>query len=144
VTTIDSRFGEIEFDPDKVLYFPEGLIGFEDMRRFVVMPNRKDSPLFWIQSVDDAEIAFLLTDPTHFFLDYRAIPDARECEKLGISPKDECYCLSVVTVHRDKSITLNLAAPLFFSPTSNRAIQVILEGAQFKTRTPLPNPPARG
>ena len=138
--TIDSRFGEIAYDPDLVLHFPEGMIGFETLRNFVVMPNRKDSPLFWIQSVEDPQVAFLLTDPTNFFLDYRAVPDPREREKLDLSAGDECFCLSVVTVHQDKSITLNLAAPLFFSPGNNRAIQVILEGAQFKTRTPLPTP----
>lgn len=138
MNVIRSRFGEIEYDPEQTLLFPEGLIGFESLRHFVVMPNRKESPLFWVQSVEDPEIAFLLTDPTHFFLDYRTVPDAQELGKLGISPQDECFCLSVVTVHRDKSITLNLAAPILFSPVSNRAIQVILEGAQYRTQTPLP------
>jgi flagellar assembly factor FliW len=139
MSVMNSRFGEIEYDPENVLCFPEGLIGFESLRRFVVMPNRKEGVLFWIQSVEDEQIAFLLTDPTHFFLDYRVAPDAQEREKLGIGEKDECFALSVVTVHRDKSITLNLAAPVLFAPATNRALQVILEGGTYQTRTPLPN-----
>jgi flagellar assembly factor FliW len=35
-------------------------------------------------------------------------------------------------------VTLNLAAPVLFSPASNRAMQVIVEGAQYQSRTPLP------
>lgn len=135
---IETRFGEVEYDPEKTIRFPEGLIGFGHLRDFIVMPNRKEGPLFWIQSVDDPEIAFVLTDPTHFFLDYRVVPDSRDCEKLGIQPGDECYPLAVVTVPADRKITINLAAPVLFAPATNRAIQVALENTHWQTRTPLP------
>lgn len=136
--TIQSRFGEIEYDPDNTLLFPEGLIGFEKLHHFVVMPNKKEGPLFWIQSVDDPQVAFVLTDPTNFYLDYKVVPDSRERQKLGIEEEDDCLIVSVVTVSPDRKITLNLAAPILFSPKTNRALQVILEGTQFSPRTPLP------
>lgn len=135
---IQSRFGEIEYDPANTLLFPTGLIGFEDLRHFIVMPNEKEGPLFWIQSVEDPQVAFVLTDPTNFFLDYAVVPDSREREKLGVGDKDPCLVVSIVTVPPDRKITLNLAAPIFFAPTTNRAIQVILEGTQFSPRTSLP------
>lgn len=135
---IQSRFGEIEYDPDNTLQFPEGLIGFEELRDFVVMPNEKDGPLFWIQSIDDPEIAFVLTDPTGFYFDYKVAPDSRERQKLGIDEDGECLIVSVVTVPPDRKITLNLAAPILFAPETNRALQVILEGTKFSPQTPLP------
>lgn len=135
---IHTRFGEIEYSPEQTLLFPEGLIGFEQLRRFVVMPNRKEGPLFWIQSVEDPAVAFVLTDPTNFFLDYRVAPDGRECQKLGIGLGEECFVLSVVTVQPDRTITLNLAAPILFSPANNLALQVILENSTYKSRHPLP------
>ncbi len=136
--TIQSRFGEIEYDPDNTLLFPEGMVGFEELRHFVVMPNEKDGPLFWIQSVEDPQVAFVLTDPTYFYFDYEVLPDGRERQKLGIGEKDECLVVSVVTVPPDRKITLNLAAPILFAPETNRALQVILEGTRFSPRTPLP------
>lgn len=135
---ITTRFGEIEYDPDQLLYFPAGLIGLTDLKRFIVMPNKKEGPLFWIQSVDDPEMAFVLTDPTNFFLDYRLMPDDAERQILQIGEEDEYYVLSVVTVPRDQNITLNLAAPILFSPKTNRAIQVIVEDSKFSSKTPLP------
>jgi flagellar assembly factor FliW len=135
---LQSRFGEIEYSDENLLTFPEGLIGFEHLRRFVVMPNEKEGPLFWIQSVEDPNVAFILTDPTNFFLDYRVVPDQRERMKLGLEETDECFVLSVVTVPPDRKITLNLAAPILFAPKSNRALQVILEGGKYQSRTPLP------
>lgn len=136
--TIQTRFGEVEYDPQQTVHFPQGLLGFGELRDFIVMPNRKEGPLFWIQSVDDPAIAFVLTDPTNFFPDYRVVPDAVECQKLDIQPGDDCAALAVVTVHPDRSITLNLTAPVLFAPTTNRALQVILENTKYQTRTPLP------
>lgn len=136
--TIQTRFGEVEYDPEQTVHFPQGLLGFDALRDFVVMPNRKEGPLFWIQSVDDPTIAFVLTDPTNFFLDYRVLPDVFECQKLGVKPGDECLALVVVTVQPDRTITLNLAAPVLFAPATNRALQVILDNTKYQTRTPLP------
>ncbi|GAB4175522.1 MAG: flagellar assembly protein FliW [Geothermobacteraceae bacterium] len=133
-----TRFGDIEYSQDNLIHFPDGMIGFEELHDFIVMPNREGELLFWIQSVDDADIAFLLTDPGNFFVDYAVAPDKNEMARLGISKAEDAYALAVVTVHPDKSITMNLAAPVIFAPETRRAIQVILEGAPFNTRTPLP------
>lgn len=135
---IQSRFGEIEYDPANLLHFPAGMIGFPTLHDFVVMPNQKEGPLFWIQSTEDPDIAFVLTDPSNFFLNYRVIPDDSECNLLQISQEDPCYVLSVVSVPPDQNITVNLAAPILFSPKTNRAIQVILENTEYQSKTPLP------
>lgn len=137
-----TRFGEVEYEENNLLHFPLGLIGLPNLRNFVVMPNQKEGPLFWIQSIDDPEMAFVLTDPTNFFLDYKVIPEMADREVLHINEGEECLSLVVVTVPEDLNITLNLAAPILYSPQKNRAIQVILDSANTKdiwqTRTPLP------
>ncbi len=135
---IMTRFGEVEYDPQQLLHFEEGLIGFENLHDFIVIPSKKEGPLFWIQSVDDPEVAFVLTDPTNFFLDYTIEPTDEERAHLGISKDDEVYILSVVTVPPSKKITLNLAAPIIFAPKTNKAMQVILENSPYEVKTPLP------
>lgn len=135
---IVTRFGEVEYNPEKLLCFPSGLIGFSNLHHFIVMPNKKEGPLFWIQSVDDPAFAFVLTDPTNFFLDYNIMPDDVDRSYLGIQADDECFTLSVVTVPPDRNITINLAAPIIFSPSTNRARQIILENGNYQPKTPLP------
>lgn len=136
--TIQTRFGEVEYDPSHVLHFPEGLIGLDQLKNFLVMPNKKQGPLFWIQCVDEPDFAFVVTDPTNFFLDYLVAPDDREREKLGIDGQGECFVLVIVSISEDKEITLNLSGPILYAPATNRALQVILEDPRFDTRTPLP------
>ena len=135
---INSRFGEIEYEPASVLNFPEGLIGFEELRDFVVMPNEKEGPLFWIQSIEDPQVALVLTDPTNFFPTYNVAPEELEREKIELDENEQCFSLVVVTVHQDRKITLNMAAPILFAPDSNKAIQVILENSGYDIQTPLP------
>lgn len=136
--TITTRFGLIEYDPKNLLNFPVGMVGLPHLHDFIVMPNKKNGPLFWIQSTDDPDIAFVLTDPSNFFLDYVVAPDESERQILEISDEDECYVLTVVTVPPDQNITVNLSAPILFAPKTNRAMQVILENSEYKTKTPLP------
>lgn len=135
---IETRFGEVEYDPENLLHFPAGMIGFPNLHHFIVMPNKKEGPLFWIQSVDDPDIAFVLTDPSNFFPNYKVIPDTSERNALQIEENDDCFTLAVVTVPQDQKITVNLAAPILFSAATNRAIQVILEDTDYKSKTPLP------
>ncbi len=136
--TIETRFGTIEYQTDHLLHFPAGLIGLPTLHNFIVIPPKKDGPIFWIQSVDEPDYAFILTDPTNFFLDYKVAPDDAERATLRIDAEDDCHALAVVTVTPEQVITLNLAAPILFAPKTNRAIQVILEDGKYQTKTPLP------
>lgn len=138
MTRIRTRFGDIAYSPEQLLTFPVGMIGSPNLRDFVVMPNRKEGPLFWIQSVDDPDMAFVLTDPTNFFPDYMVESEAAERRILEIGEDDTCYPIVVVTVPPDLNITLNLSAPILFAPKTNRAIQIILEDSPYDTKTPLP------
>ena len=135
---IKTRFGEIEYDPANLLHFPAGMIGFPTLHDFIVMPNKKEGPLFWIQSIDEPGIAFVLTDPTNFFLEYSIMPSEAEKVSLHIDLEDKCFVLCVVTVPPDQNITINLAAPILYTPSTNRALQVILENTTYETKTPLP------
>ncbi len=140
---IQTRFGEVEYDPKNTIHFPAGMLGFPTLHDFIVMPNKKDGPLFWIQSVEDPDIAFVLTDPTNFFLSYSIAPDEAEKNMLHLEGDDDYYALTIVTVPPDQEITVNLAAPILFAPKSNRAIQVILDNSEYQSKTPLPSPEAK-
>lgn len=137
MNTINTRFGTIEYQPENLVNFPAGLIGLPNLRQFIVMPNKKKGPLFWIQSVDDPAMAFVLTNPLDFYPDYIVEIETNERNSLGLSEDDPFFLLAVVTVPPNQEITLNLAAPILFAPSTNRAIQVILETTDYSTKEPL-------
>ena len=53
-----TRFSEIEVDEKDVIELPSGLIGFPELKSYVLLDHDKDSPFKWLQSLDDGAIAF--------------------------------------------------------------------------------------
>jgi len=134
---LNCRFGDLEYQPEDLILFPEGLIGFEHLHDFVMMPNRPEKLPFWIQSITNPDFALMLAYPELVFPDYNFTPDQKDKEKLGLIDLDGHITLSIVTLHKNQTITFNLAAPIILAPTTSRALQCILEGAPYNTRTPL-------
>ena len=58
-----TRFGNLEVDDDRLIQLQDGLLGFPDLKRFVLM-DYKDTVLKWFQSVDDPDVAFIVVDPS--------------------------------------------------------------------------------
>ncbi|MCU0614217.1 MAG: flagellar assembly protein FliW [Desulfobacterales bacterium] len=135
--TIQTRFGAVAYDPKKVVHFPEGLIGFERLRDFIVMPYKHEDFLFCLQSVEETHVAFLFINPVLFFKDYRVVVERKVREKLRIDVNDPYFILTTITFHQDQSVTLNLLAPVVYAPKTDRAVQIVLEGSGYLTKTLL-------
>src|SRR3954466_14478986 len=65
-----TRFGRLSVDDERVISFPKGLLGFPDHRRFALIQTGEENYFFWLQSVDEPNLAFVVTDPTIFFKGY--------------------------------------------------------------------------
>jgi len=89
-----TRFGEVEID-DTVITFPNGLPGFEEYSKYKLFHNKEagESPfLFWLQSLEDPDLAFHVIDPFAFGFNYEfkltdeeaVLIDAGKIEDLAI------------------------------------------------------------
>ncbi len=140
------RFGTLDIEEERVIYFPSGVIGFPNHKRFILFEHKKGSPFFWLQSVDDEELAFVLSDPLLFKSDYevRVGPEDRK----GLELSESCNGLQTfvivnITPGQPAEITANLLGPLFINPQSRLARQVVLYQYSYSTRTPIPVGPKR-
>ena len=133
-----SRFGIVQAAPAQVVTFTRGLIGFTELTRFVFIPS-EDSELFtWLQSVDDPDIAFLLTDPTLFFRDY-TVPIREETQQ-EIQLDDATAARARVLVICSKVgdwLTGNLLGPIVMNEKNLLAQQAVLTEKKWTTRQPL-------
>src|SRR5688500_6820029 len=59
---IKTRFGDITVSMEKALQFPRGLLGMPDKTRFALagFPNPKMQQFMIMQSLDDAELLFIM------------------------------------------------------------------------------------
>ena len=61
-----SRFGLVELKSDDVLTFSEGILGFQDLRQFVLLDDPNDDIFAWLQSCELPSVAFPVLEPEIF------------------------------------------------------------------------------
>ncbi|MCX7798710.1 MAG: flagellar assembly protein FliW [Fimbriimonadales bacterium] len=129
----NTRFGTIQFQEGDVVTLPDGMVGFPQWTRFVLVQTREGSPFRWLQSVEDPSLAFLLADPTAYCPDYAPeLPDA-VAAALGLTEQSPCLLLVTAAIPRGRpeDMTLNLAAPVLINMESRIGAQVILESEAY-------------
>lgn len=130
-----SRFGEIEVDGKDVVELPAGLIGFPELKKYVLLDHDKDSPFKWLQSLDDGAIAFVLINPLLFKPDYTVEVTEAEVSDLKIENEDDAVISVIITMPSNpQKMTANLKAPLIFNLKNRMGKQVILNNSSYTTR----------
>lgn len=128
-------FGEVEVDEKDCIDFPNGLPGFESYHSFVLLPVDELGSYFALQSVEEAGVSLVVTNPYLFYKDYEFEIDP---ENLGILSHEDVAVYNVVTLQDpfEKS-TLNLQAPIVMNTKKREAKQLILNQAEYHTKHPL-------
>ena len=130
-----TRFGEIEVDEKEQLIMPAGVIGFPELKEFVLLDHDKNSPFKWLQSLTDGAVAFVLMNPLLFKPDYVVEVGGVELSDLEIEKEEDAIVSVILTMPSDpKKITANLKAPLIFNLNNRKGKQIILSNSDFSTR----------
>lgn len=126
-----TRFGTISVDPDAVITFTQPILGFQEYRRYLLLPGPSDF-LRWLQSTDVGDLAFILLDPHTVVPDYRVELRPQELTELAVSDANELEVYTLVVVPEDQSqVRTNLKAPILISPKHRLGKQTILERSPY-------------
>lgn len=130
------HFGLMEIDEKGIIYFPEGLPGFENIRKFTLLSNDdKESPFKWLQSVDEPGLAFVVADPFLIKKDYDIEIKDEILTALGVEKPEDILVYSIVVVPEDISkISINLKAPVVINTGNHKGMQVILDTDRYGVR----------
>ena len=119
-----SRFGQIDATPEEIIIFPQGLIGFESSRQWLILPDPENSDVAWLQSVAQPQVALPLVSPRKVAPDYKVNVPNRQLSILKIRNSDRIYVLNVVS-KSGKTLTVNLRSPVVVHLTKRLACHVI-------------------
>jgi flagellar assembly factor FliW len=122
-----TRFGTVVFEPEDLIRFPEGLLGLEACRQWVFLADGENDALAWMQSIDRPEVALAVVSPRRFVPSYRIRVARHELEPLGFESVQSAEVLIVVG-KSERSVTLNLKAPLVINLDRRLGRQVIANG----------------
>lgn len=127
-----TRFGTIEVDPNAVITFTQPIIGFQEYRRFIILPGPPESFVQWLQSTDSGELAFIIMDPRQVVPNYDVQISQHELAELAVTAVQELDVYTLVVVPRDQAqIRTNLKAPILISPKHRLGKQTILDKSDY-------------
>lgn len=139
-----TRFGPLDVEESSVLRMCRGLLGFETLRRYILLQMEENAFFRWLQCVDDPALAFVVVDPARWFPDYEVILSDDEAASLSIEDPDEAAILTIVTLPTHlEEMTANLLGPIVINVRTGLAEQVVLDDPRYHTRHRLlPEPVA--
>ena len=128
-------FGEIEIDDSKIIHFPAGIIGFPEMTDFALVFDEekgKESPIRWLQSLQETNFALPVMDPLLIAQDYNPEVEDDYLTPLGEMKEEDTLVLVTVTVPKELTkMSVNLQAPIVINAETKKAIQIIVNTEKY-------------
>ena len=131
-----SRFGSVQVNPQRVIDFPKGILGFESCKRFVLLQGGQDTSFFWLQAVQIASLALVVTDPALFVPSYQVVLTGDLMEELDLEAPDQGQVFIIVNKYGNV-LTGNLQGPLVINVKTRTGAQVVLTDRRSATRVVL-------
>jgi flagellar assembly factor FliW len=125
---IDSpRFGALEVEADKIIEFPRGLPGFEDLKRYTLLHPEPsaggEGPRYFIlQSVDDPALAFHIADPASFGFNYEITLADDDAAMIRLADAADAAVV-VMLLSEGEGVRANLNAPLVINLAARLGVQ---------------------
>ena len=133
------RFGEIDIDENRIFEFVLPIIGFDTLKKFVILEPGKETLFKWLQSVDDPALAFPIISVSTLNIDYSIDLSDNVVDKLEVTSAESLLVMNITSIPQDnpKGTTINLLAPLIFNVDTQKAGQIVLSGSGYDISYPM-------
>jgi flagellar assembly factor FliW len=131
-----TRFGVVQIAEDRVIHFPKGLLGFTSHTRYCLLEPGDDACFFWLQSVDEPSLAFVITDPSLFIPEYSVPIRPEQMTELKLNKLEDAQVFVIVN-KVEQNLTGNLQGPLIVNTLTRTGEQMVLAEKRWTTRHPL-------
>jgi flagellar assembly factor FliW len=119
-----TRFGSLEVEADDMIRFPSGMAGLEGCLDWVFLADSHNESLGWLQSTTNEDVALAVVSPRRFVPGYQVRVPRQELAPLCLESARGAQVLVIVSKN-ERSITLNLKAPLVINLENRTGRQVV-------------------
>lgn len=127
-----TRFGQIEIEDAQVITLTQPIIGFAEYRRFVILPGPQEGVVFWLQSTESPDLAFLIVDPRNVMPGYHVSLGPSDLAELAVNSPDEIEIYTLLVVPEDPAkVRTNLRAPILVNRKQRLGRQTILDRTDY-------------
>ncbi len=132
-----TRFGTLNYEEGEIIHIEAGLMGFPMSKRYLLFPYSEDSCFFWLQSVDEPEIAFIVINPFDFFSNLEFMVSDEDARVMELERGEDVEIFSLVTIPdgRPEEMRTNLSGPVVVNVANRRGRQILFH--EYSPRQPL-------
>ena len=112
-----------------VIHLPTGLLGFEQVKHYILVGAAEEAPFMWLQMVEEPKLSFLVVEPVRIVADYRPDISDADAEFVGLQQPEDALILNIATLHPDGTMTVNLKGPIVVNRYTLVGKQVIPSNA---------------
>lgn len=132
-----STFGELDVQEEKIIIFKDGIPGFEELKKYVIIILEQTHPFMWLQAVEE-DISLPVLSPFDLDNSYSPIVDDNVLAEMGIEYEEDLLVLVVSVIPLEiTKMTANMAAPIIINTKSGCGRQVLTEGSDYLIRQPI-------
>ncbi|MDZ4201228.1 MAG: flagellar assembly protein FliW [Gallionella sp.] len=126
-------FGEIAVEETNIIKVERGIFGFEQLKRYAVIAADPETPLFWLQSLEEPQLAFVIVNPFIIIDEYEPEIRPADLAELEIEDRADVIFMAIVTLRENYlETTANLRAPIIINRKNLQAKQVVLDDLTFQ------------
>ena len=132
-------FGDIEVDDEKKITFVQGIVGFPDLKDFLLIhDSESEGGIRWMQSIQEPAFAMPVIDPLAVKPDYNPTIEDELLKPMGEVKEENTLVLVTITVpHEIEKMTVNLKAPIVINGENRKASQIIIDDDQYQVKFPI-------
>lgn len=128
-------FGTVDIEDEKVLNFPMGIIGFENLKKFALIydiEREEKSKISWLQSLEEPALALPVISPFDIKEEYTPIIEDELMKNIGDPADADTLIFVTMSIPSDLTkMTANLKAPIIINTVNREAMQVIVENEEY-------------
>lgn len=132
------KFDRISISKENIITFEDGILGFEDLRQYVLLHIEDCRPFEWLVSVENPLISFAILNPAMFFSDYNPMGSSDNLATLGFGDAKNVEAFCIVTLGKSATdTTINLKGPLLIDMEKKIGKQMVRTEDYYSLHYPL-------
>ncbi|MEA4962845.1 flagellar assembly protein FliW [Lutispora sp.] len=127
-------FGEVNIDEDQIISFVEGIPGFPEQKKYIIL-NDDDTDFTFLQSTEEEGLCFITLPPAMIVGDYSFDISDETVEKLELKSPEDVLTLAILNIPEDfKKMTANLRAPIVINTKNKIGVQELLNDDNYSMK----------
>jgi flagellar assembly factor FliW len=131
-------FGKLTVEKKDILKYIKGMYGFEKYREYIILKDKPEDDIMYLQSIEAEDLSFVVIDPYAIMPEYEPKVSDEDMIELKVLDKTKLKFLVIAIIKEEiQDSVVNLKSPIAINHELKIAKQVIVENLEYPLKYPI-------